>query len=64
MWTTIYMSQKEDETIKIKRLLESRGIITKSKCVRNEVEEECYYEILVPSKEMAEAHSLIIDEEI
>ena len=64
MWTTIYMSQKEEETIRIKSLLEAKGIITKSKCVRNETEEECYYEILVPSKEVAEAHSLIIDEEI
>lgn len=64
MWTAIYISQKPEETLKIKKLLEEKGIIAKNRRVNAEAVNECYYEILVPSREVAEAHSLIIDEEI
>lgn len=64
MWTTIYISQKSEEAMKIKEILEAEGIITKNKRVRNAENDECYFEILVPSKEVAAAHGLIIDAEI
>ena len=45
-------------------LLESEGIIAKNKMVGNNEENECFYEILVPSKEISEAHGIIIDAEL
>lgn len=64
MWTIIYISQKSEEAVKIKALLESEGIITKNKRVSNAENNECYFEIMVPSKEVASAHGLIIDAEL
>ena len=40
MWTIIYMSQKSEKAIKIKKILESEGIIAKSKTVGNNEDNE------------------------
>lgn len=64
MWTTVYMSQKSEESERMKMILESEGIIAKNKRVSSADEDSCYYEILVPSKEVSQAHSLIIDAEL
>lgn len=64
MWTTIYISPKSEKAVKIKKLLESEGIIAKNKTVGNNENNECFFEILVPSKEISEAHSIIIDSEL
>lgn len=64
MWTVVYMSQTFEEAQKIRKLLEDRDIIVKNKRVNNSEADECYFEILVPSKEVPQAHSLIIDAEL
>ena len=64
MWTTIYISPKSEKAVKIKKLLESEGIIAKNKTVGNNENNEWFFEILVPSKEISEAHSIIIDSEL
>lgn len=63
MWTLVYISQKVDEALNVKTMLESAGIIAKNKRVRNSENDEYCFEILVPSSEVKEAHSLIIDME-
>lgn len=64
MWTVVYMSQKSQEAQKIKAILEAEGIIVKKRRVHQPGDEECFYEILVPSKEVPAAHNLIIDAEL
>lgn len=64
MWKTIYISPKSEKAVRIKKLLESEGIIAKNKTVNNNENNECFFEILVPSKEISEAHSIIIDAEL
>ncbi len=64
MWTTIYMSQKAEEAKKVQETLFEEGIIAKNKRVCNEASDGYCYEILVPSKEVAAAHSIIIDIEL
>ncbi len=64
MWTVIYMSQKSEEAENIKKILEAEDIIVKKRRVHQPGEEESFFEILVPSKEVASAHSLIIDAEL
>lgn len=64
MWTTVYISQKAEEARNIKKLLEEEGIIVKNKRVSRDEAGECCFEILVPSKEVPAAHSLIIDAEL
>ena len=64
MWTIVYIAQKAEEAWKIKKLLEEEGIIVKNKRVSGDGDGECCFEILVPSKEVPEAHSLIIDAEL
>ena len=64
MWTTVYMSQESESSKRMKMLLESEGIIAKNKRVSSPEDDNCYFEILVPSKEVSAAHSLIIDAEL
>lgn len=64
MWTTVYISQTADEAEKIKAILENEEIIVKNKRVCNPDNGECYFEISVPSREVAPAHKLIIDAEL
>lgn len=64
MWTVVYMSQKPEEAQKIKGILEAENIIVKKRRVHQPGSDECFFEILVPSKEVAGAHSLIIDAEL
>ncbi len=64
MWITVYISQKLEEAEGIKACLENSGVAVKFKRTSNEENGESCFEILVPSKEVAEAHSLIFDAEI
>ncbi len=64
MWTTVYISQTAEEAGKIRAILEDNGVIVKNRRVTNPDNGECYFEILVPSKEVAAAHGLIIDAEL
>lgn len=61
MWTLVYISQKVEEALNVKSVLESEGIIAKNKRVRNDENDEYCFEILVPSSEVKKAHDLIID---
>ena len=64
MWTLVYISQKLEEALNVKAMLESAGIIAKNKRVRNSGNDEYCFEILVPASEVKEAHGIIIDMEI
>lgn len=58
MWTSVYITKKEDNISHIRQLLRDGGIITSVKCC------EEYYEILVPSCELAAAQGIIIETSI
>lgn len=64
MWVTVYISQKSEDAEKIKACLESSDIAVKFKRSEGEDNGESCYEILVPSREVAEAHELILDAEL
>ena len=64
MWTTVYISQKPEEAQNIRLRLEDAGICVKSKRTINAESGESCYELLVPSRELQEAHNLIIDAEL
>ena len=63
MWTLVYISQKVEEALNVKVVLEEAGIIARNKRVRNSENDEYCCEILVPSSEVKKAHDLIIDME-
>lgn len=63
MWTLVYISQKVEEALNVKSVLENSGIIARNKRVRNSEDDEYCFEILVPSREVKDAHSIIIDME-
>ena len=63
MWTLVYISQKVEEALNVKAVLENSGIIARNKRVRNSEDDEYCFEILVPSREVKDAHSIIIDME-
>lgn len=63
MWTLVYISQKVEEALNVKVVLEEAGIIARNKRVRNSENDEYCFEILVPSSEVKKAHDLIIDME-
>ncbi|MBO5060837.1 MAG: hypothetical protein J6C82_07985 [Clostridia bacterium] len=58
MWTVIYMAKDENDVSLLKKALKDNNIIS---MVRKDDE---YFEILVPSQEVSQAHSIIIDTEI
>lgn len=58
MWTVIYMTRDENDISLIKNKLKDSNIIV---MVRQKDE---YFEILVPSGEVAIAHNIIIETEI
>lgn len=61
---TVYISQTAEEAGKIKAILENKKIIVKNRRVSTGENGECYFEISVPSREVAAAHKLIIDAEL
>ena len=58
MWTVIYMAKDENDVSLLKEKLGEGGIMTMVKRV------EDYIEILVPSREVDQAHNIIIDTEL
>ncbi len=64
MWVTVYISQKSEDAEMIKACLENAEIAVKYKRSRGEENGESCFEILVPSREVAEAHGLILDAEL
>ena len=58
MWTVIYMAKSEEAVKLLSQKLKENNIMTRIKKVDD------FFEMLVPSEEMAEAHSIIIDTEI
>lgn len=58
MWTAVYMTKNQGSASALKKLLMDNNIIAK---IRKSDE---YYEILVPSSEVCQAHNIIIDTEI
>lgn len=64
MWITVYISQKSEEAEEIRTRLENEGIAVKLRHASGDEADEGCYEILVPSREVAEAHNLIFDAEL
>ena len=58
MWTIVYMAKNHGDVALLKKGLKDNDIIS---IVRKN---DDYYEVLVPSLEVAPAHSVIIDTEI
>ena len=58
MWTSVYISKDEKDVSLLKQALKDSNILA---MVRKR---EDYFEILVPSQEIASAHNVIIDTEI
>ena len=57
MWTVVYMSKNAEDISRLRGELRNSAVIT---AVR---ERDGFFEILVPSKEVALAHKTIIDME-
>lgn len=58
MWTSVYMSKDEKDVSLLRKALKDNNIISKIR------KRDDYFEILVPSQEIASAHNVIIDTEI
>lgn len=58
MWTSVYMSKDKKDVSLLRKALKDNNIISKIR------KRDDYFEILVPSQEIASAHSVIIDTEI
>ena len=58
MWTVVYMSKNEEDVISLKCKLKSNKIMVMVRKVDD------FFEILVPSEEMPEAHNIILDTKI
>ena len=58
MWTVIYMAKDEAGVMLLREKLDAAGIMT---MVRGREE---FMEILVPSREVDQAHNIIIDAEL
>ena len=65
MWTVVYVSQKAEEIYKIKNILEENSIISRVR-KSNTADENSgmFFEIMVPSAELAVSQNLIIASEI
>ncbi len=58
MWTVIYMAKVEEDVKLLAQKLKDNNIMV---CVKKV---DDFFEVLVPSEEMQEAHTIIIDSEI
>ena len=58
MWTSVYMSKDKKDVSLLRKALKDNNIISKIR------KRDDYFEILVPSQEIASAHNVIIDTEI
>ena len=58
MWTVIYMAKSEEDINVLKNKFKDNNIMSRIKKIDD------YFELLVPSSEMGEAHNIIIDTEI
>ena len=58
MWTVVYMAKCEEDIKLLAQKLKDNNIMTRIKKVDD------FFEMLVPTEEMAEAHNIIIDSEI
>lgn len=58
MWTVVYMAKIEENIKLLKQKLKDNNIMTRVKKVDD------FFEVMVPSQEMGEAHTIIIDTEI
>ena len=58
MWTVIYMAKDEENVDRLLKKLKDNNIMTRVKKVDD------FFEVQVPSEEMSEAHSIIIDIEM
>ena len=58
MWTVIYMAKDEEGVSLLKGRLDASGIMTMVKKGKE------FIEILVPSREVDQAHNIIIDAEL
>ena len=58
MWTVIYMAKDEENVNLLLKKLKDNNIMTRVKKVDD------FFEVQVPSEEMSEAHSIIIDIEM
>lgn len=65
MWTVVYLANSIDAMRSICCLLDSNGIIHRTREICKEQEDEsAYYNVLVPAAEVSKAHALILDEEL
>ena len=58
MWTVIYMAKIEEDVNLLKARLKENNIMARVKKVDD------FFEVMVPSSEVGEAHTIIIDTEI
>ena len=58
MWTVIYMAKIEEDVKLLKAKLKENNIMARVKKVDD------FFEVMVPSSEVGEAHTIIIDTEI
>ena len=58
MWTVIYMAKDEAGVLLLKEKLKAQGVMTMMRSG------EEFIEILVPSREVDQAHNIIIDAEL
>lgn len=66
MWTVIYMAKNDEALQNVCGLLDNNGIIYRAvpvSCTEAEGT-DAYYDVLVPSAEVSDAHALILDEEL
>ena len=65
MWTVVYMSQKSEEILKIKLMLDKNDIISRVRENNtSDVKDSKCFEIMVPAAELSVAQNLIIATEI
>jgi len=65
MWTVVYVAQKSQEILKIKRMLDENEIISRVRESSSSDEESgMCFEIMVPAAELSVAQNLIIQSEI
>ena len=58
MWTVIYMAKIEEDVNLLKARLKENNIMARVKKVDD------FFEVMVPSSEVGEAHTIIIDTEM
>lgn len=65
MWTVVYVTQKSQEILKIKTMLDENEIISRVRESNNrDAEHGMCFEIMVPAAELAQVQNLIIASEI